>query len=68
MKPVSFAKESELGSKTLTILRVSDLLPFYSLAIFRSMNCIGDRLITDLLNELFHKKVIEMGSDPDKIT
>lgn len=32
------------------------------------MNCIGDGLITDLLNELFHEKVIEMSSDPDKIS
>lgn len=40
---------------------------FYSLAIFRSMNCIGDGLITDLRNELFHEKVIEMSPDADKI-
>lgn len=56
-------KEGELGSKILPVLRVSDLLPFYSLATFKSMNCIGDGLITDLLNE----KVIEMSSDLDKI-
>ena len=64
---VSFAKEGRLEPKILTILRVWDLFPFYSLAIFRPMNCIEDGLISDSFNELFHSEVIERTSVPDRI-
>ena len=51
---VSFVKEGGLEPKSLQILRVCDLFPFCSLAIFRSMNCIQDGLISDSFNEFFH--------------
>lgn len=64
---VSFVKEGGLEPKILPILRVWDLVPFYSLAIFRSMNCIEDGLISDSFNEFFHSEVVERTSAPDRI-
>lgn len=66
-KSVSFVKEGGLQSELLPVLRVCDLFPFYSLAIFRPMNCIQDELITDSFNGFFHSTVIEKTSGLDKI-